>query len=192
MQCLFLKGKLKTKQNPIILGGGYWVYTLRDVLGLLVMAKGTSTTWATWLNTVHGTTAQKTAAQHPGRFWMSHYFDDSHWLLMNLDLKLVSLEAPWNYLSIHIKNVQNGHRMRPGRHFWCRLLLYSEVDSNLSCFGPPPWGLEPDNFGPSTWLGKPCRSPSSLCHSPCLAICILVMSSSPSFGVIYLLHRNYL
>ena len=34
------------------------------------------------------------------------------------------------------------------------------------------------SFGPSSRLGKPCWSPSSLCHSPCLAICILVMSSS--------------
>ena len=36
------------------------------------------------------------------------------------------------------------------------------------------------SFGPSTRLGKPCRSPSSSCHSPYLAICILVMSSSSS------------
>ena len=26
LQCLFLKGKLKTKQNPSLSGGGYWVY----------------------------------------------------------------------------------------------------------------------------------------------------------------------
>ena len=36
-----------------------------------------STTWATWPDTVHGTTVQKTAAQRPDRFWMSHCFDDS-------------------------------------------------------------------------------------------------------------------
>src|SRR6185312_13710785 len=36
--------------------------------------------------------------------------------------------------------------MRPRRHFWCGLLLNSEADSNLSCFGPPPWGLEPDKL----------------------------------------------
>src|SRR6185312_10500390 len=36
--------------------------------------------------------------------------------------------------------------MRPGRHFWCGLLLDSEVDSKLSCFGPPPWGLQPDKL----------------------------------------------
>ena len=71
--------KIKLKQNPVILGGGYWVYTLRDVLGLLVVAKEASTTWATWPDTVHGPTAQKTAAQRPGRFWMSYYFDDSRW-----------------------------------------------------------------------------------------------------------------
>ena len=153
MQCLFLKGNLKTKQNPLILDGGYWVYTLRDVLGLLVVAKGASTTWATWPDMIHETTAQRTAAQRSGRFWMSYYFNDSCWLLMNLGLNLVPLEAPWNYLSIHIKNIQNGLRMRPGRHFWCGLLLDSEVDSNLSCFGPPLWGLEPDKLWAffSTW-----------------------------------------
>ena len=43
--------------------------------------------------------------------------------------------------------------MRPERHFWCGLLLDSEVDSNLSCFGPPPRGLEPDKLWAffSTW-----------------------------------------
>ena len=91
MQCLFLKGKLKTKQNPTLKGGGYWVYILRKVLGLLVEAKGASTTWA---NMVHGPTAQKTAAQHPDRFWTSYCFGDSRQLRMNLGLKLVPLEAP--------------------------------------------------------------------------------------------------
>ena len=69
---------------------------------------------------------------------------------MNLGLKPVPLEAP---CSIQIKNVQNGLRMRPGRHFRCGLLLDSEVDLNLSCFGPPPWGLEPDKLWVfySTW-----------------------------------------
>ena len=28
----------------------------------------------------------------------------------------------------------------------CVLLLDSEVNSNLSCFGPPAWGLEPDEL----------------------------------------------
>jgi hypothetical protein len=38
-------------------------------------------------------------------------------------------------------------------YFWCGLLLDSEVDSNLSCFGPPPWGLELDKLWAffSTW-----------------------------------------
>ena len=141
----FSKENIITKQNPFILGGGYWVYTIRDILGLLVLCEGVSTTWATWPDMVHGTTAQKMAAQRPGRFWTSHCFDDSRWLLMNLGLKPVPLEAPWNYLSIHIKNVRNRLRMRLGRHFLCVLLLDSEVDSNLSCFGPPPWGFEPNN-----------------------------------------------
>jgi hypothetical protein len=34
--------------------------------------------------------------------------------------------------------------MRPGRPFYCALLLNSELSSNLNCFWPPPWGLEPD------------------------------------------------
>ena len=62
------KENTRTKQNPLILGGSY--YTLRDNLGLLVVAKGASTTWATWPDMIHGSTAQKTAAQRPGRFWM--------------------------------------------------------------------------------------------------------------------------
>ena len=60
----FSKENTRTKENPMILGSNYWVYTLRDILGLLVVAKGVSTTWATWPDMVHGTTAQKTAAQH--------------------------------------------------------------------------------------------------------------------------------
>ena len=108
MQCLFLKGKLKTKQNPSLKGGSYWVYILRKVLGLLVEAKGASTTWA---NMVHGPTAQKTAAQRPDRFWTSYCFGDSCRLRMNLGLKLVPLEAPWNYISIHIKIIPNRLRI---------------------------------------------------------------------------------
>jgi hypothetical protein len=34
--------------------------------------------------------------------------------------------------------------MRPGRPFYCALLLDSELDPNLNCFWPPPRGLEPD------------------------------------------------
>ena len=134
MQCLFLKGKLKTRQNPSLKGGGYWVYILREVLGLLEEAKGASTTWA---NMVHGPIAQKTAAHRPDRFWTSYCFGDSRRLRMNLGLKPVPLEAPWNYLSIHIKSIQNGLRMRPGRWFWCGLLLDSEADSNSTWIGPP-------------------------------------------------------
>jgi len=85
-------------------------------------------------NTIYGPIAQKMVWQHRDRFWMSSCFDDSCRLQMNLGLKLVPLEAPWNYLFIHIKNVQNGFRMWLGRHFLCRLLLDSEVDSNLSSF----------------------------------------------------------
>ena len=153
MQCLFLKGKLKTKQNPSLKGGGYWVYILRKVLGLLVEAKGASTTWA---NMVHGPTAQKTAAQRPDRFWMSYCFGDSRRLRMNLGLKLVPLEAPWNYISIHINSIQNGLRMQPGHWFWCGLLLDSKADSNSTWIGPPTllgcpcWSTTPPNLSPTS------------------------------------------
>ena len=104
-------------------------------------------------NTIHGPKAQKMVSQHCDRFWASPCFNDSCRLLTNLGLKPVPLEAPWNYLSIHIKNVWNGFRMRLGCYFWCGLLLDSEVDSNLSCFGPPPWGIDPDKLWAffSTW-----------------------------------------
>ena len=111
-----------------------------------MVAKGASTTWASWPDMIHGTTAQMMAAQRPGRFWTSYCFNDSCLFLTNLGLKQDPLEAPSNYLSIHIKNVQNGLRIRLGRYFLCGLLLDSEVDSNLSCFGPLPWGLEPDKL----------------------------------------------
>jgi hypothetical protein len=43
--------------------------------------------------------------------------------------------------------------MRPGRPFYCALLLDSELGSNLNCFWPPPWGLESDQRWTSylTW-----------------------------------------
>jgi hypothetical protein len=34
--------------------------------------------------------------------------------------------------------------MRPGRPFYCALLLDSELDPNLNCFWPPPRGLQPN------------------------------------------------
>ena len=82
-------------------------------------------------NAIHRPIAQKMVSQHRDRFWMSYCFDDSCRLQMNLGLRLVPLEASWNYLSIHIKNVQNRLRMRPGHWFSCRLLLDSEMNSNL-------------------------------------------------------------
>jgi hypothetical protein len=56
---------------------------------------------------------------------------------MNLDLKLVPLEAPQNYLSIHIKNVQIRLHMRLERPFYYRLFLESETEINSNWFGPP-------------------------------------------------------
>jgi hypothetical protein len=45
--------------------------------------------------------------------------------------------------------------MRPGRPFYCALLLDSELDSNLNCFWPPPRGLEPDQPWTSLLTWKP-------------------------------------
>jgi hypothetical protein len=45
--------------------------------------------------------------------------------------------------------------MRPGRPFYCALLLDSELDSNLNCFWPPPRGLEPDQPWTSFLTRKP-------------------------------------
>jgi hypothetical protein len=45
--------------------------------------------------------------------------------------------------------------MRPGRPFYCTLLLDFELDSNLNCFWPPPRGLEPDQPWTSFLTWKP-------------------------------------
>jgi hypothetical protein len=45
--------------------------------------------------------------------------------------------------------------MRPGRPFYCALLLDSELYSNLNCFWPPPRGLEPDQSWTSLLTWKP-------------------------------------
>ena len=103
-------------------------------------------------NTIHGPPAQKMVSKHRDRFWTSHCFEDSRRLLTNLGLKLVPLEDPWNYLSIHINNIQNGHRMRPGHHFLCMLVLDTEVDSNL--IWAPPWRLKPDKLRASISIWK--------------------------------------
>ena len=156
----FSKENTRTKQNPSLKDGGYWVYILRDILGFLVEAKGASTTWA---NMVHGPTAQKTVLQQLDRFWTFTCFDDSRRFWMNLGLKPVPLEAPWNYISIHINIIQNGLRMRPGHWFLCGLLLDSEADSNSTWIGPP------------TRLGCPCWSTTPPDSSPTSS------SSSPWF-----------
>jgi len=84
---------------------------------------------------IHGRTAQKIVSQQPDRFWTFTSFDNFCLLQTNLVHKPVPLEAPLNYLSIHIKNIQNGLCMQPGCRFWCGLLLNFEMDSNLSFFG---------------------------------------------------------
>jgi hypothetical protein len=86
-------------------------------------------------NMIHRLTVQKTVAHHHDRFWTSIFFDDSRWLIWNLDVGPVSLEALYNFLSTHIKNVQNRLYMRSRHRFWCMLLLDSEVGLNLNCFG---------------------------------------------------------
>jgi len=90
---------------------------------------------------------RKTASQRRDSNWTLNSSDYSHWLRMNLGLKLVPLEATSNYLSIHIKNVQIRLHLRPGHLFYYWMLLDSESDSKLNRFGPPPC------------LGRPCWSP---------------------------------
>ena len=114
-------------------------------------------------NTIHGPTTQKILLQRLDRFWTFICFDDFCRLRMNLSLKPVPLDALRNYLSIHIKSIQNGLRMRPGRRFWCGLLLDSEADSNSTWIGPP------------TRLGCPCWSTTPPNSSPTFS------SSSPWF-----------
>lgn len=167
--------KTWSKQNPMILGGGYWVYTLRDTLGLLVVAKGASTTWATWPDMVHGPTAQKTVAQHHGRFWTSHCFDDSRWLRSWgwIHWKAYLLSFPCicrtskTITICDLGVIFSVYCSWTPRWTWTWVVLGLQLgDSNQMSFGPP------------SWLGKTCWSPSSSCHSPSMVICIHVMSSS--------------
>ena len=107
-------------------------------------------------NTIHRPTAQKMVLQQLDRFWTFTYFDDFRRLRTNLGLKPVPLEASWNYLSIHIKSIQNRVRMWPGHWFWCGLLLDSETDSNSTWIGPPTtlgcpcWSTTPPNSSPTS------------------------------------------
>jgi hypothetical protein len=86
--------------------------------------------------------------------------------------------------------------MRPGRPFYCALLLDSELDSNLNCFWPPPRGLEPDQPWTSllTWkplldffYSIPCTNHGRMheCHvlitTPGPSLCVLSLTPSPPF-----------
>ena len=129
-------------------------------------------------STIHGPTAQKMVLQQLDRFWTFNCFDDFHKLRMNLGLKPVPLEAPWNYLSIHIKSIQIDSVCGLGVDFgagcswtprwtrtWVSLGLHLG-DSNRINLGAPSW------FGHPRW---PCRTP---CHSPTMIVSMDVMSSS--------------
>ena len=88
----------------------------------------------------------------------------------------------WNLYKIlfpfHIKNVQNGLFMRPGRRFWCVLLVDFEVGSNLGCLGLHLGDSNCISLAPSSWLGHPCWTPPSPCHAPIMVACMNVMYSS--------------
>ena len=90
-------------------------------------------------NTIHGLTDQKTVSQHPDRFWMLTYFNDSYWFRRAFDMRLIGLASLSNYLSIHIWIIKNGVRMWPGHPFYYTLVLEPEMDSNSSWTGPPAW-----------------------------------------------------
>ena len=116
MQCLFLKGKLKTKQNPSLSGSGYWVYR-RTRWPRVGATRGGRPQLG--LKARHDTRAigPKEVAQHLSRFWTSTCFKNCRWLQTDMDLNLAALERLWNYISNHIKFSSNGLRMWPWRYF---------------------------------------------------------------------------
>ena len=63
-------------------------------------------------------------------------------------MKPLGLDSLSNYLSFHMWIIENGVRMRPGRPFYCRLVLMAEADSNS------------DWTRPLAWLGRPCWPPN--------------------------------
>jgi hypothetical protein len=62
-------------------------------------------------NSIHCPSSQNMATPHPDRFCMPHCFDVSHGIGWCLDVRSDPLERLSSYLSIHIKNVQNGVHM---------------------------------------------------------------------------------
>jgi hypothetical protein len=63
------------------------------------------------LNMIHSPSSQNMARPHLDIFCMSHYFDVYYGIEWCSDVKLDPLEMLSSYLSIHIKNVQNGVHM---------------------------------------------------------------------------------
>jgi hypothetical protein len=59
-------------------------------------------------NLIHSPRGQDMVTQHRDRFYVPHCFDVSHGCRRNLDMIPILLESRFPYLSIHIKNVQNG------------------------------------------------------------------------------------
>jgi hypothetical protein len=63
------------------------------------------------LNSIHNASGQNMARQHLDRFCMPHCFDVSHGIGWCWDVRPDLSERLSSYLSIHIKNVQNGVHM---------------------------------------------------------------------------------
>ena len=124
----FSKGNTRTKQNPNLSGGGYWVYRRTRWPRVGVTRGGRP---QLGLKARHDTRAigPKEVAQHLSRFWTSNYFMNFCWLQVAMDLNMVALERLWNYLSNHIKFSSNGLRMWLWHCFWCRLFLESEKET---------------------------------------------------------------
>jgi hypothetical protein len=59
-------------------------------------------------NLIHSPRGHDMVTQQRDRFYAPYCFDVSRGLRRNLDMRPVPLESLSSYLSIHIKNVQNG------------------------------------------------------------------------------------
>ena len=117
-------------------------------------SQGASTTWSTWPDTVQWPTTQKTAAQHPSRFMdviLFWWFPLTpagffawvwiHWKAYLLSFPCISRTSETDSL------------WEPGIIFSLCCSWTPRWNSNLSCFGPPAWGLEPNELWVSfsTW-----------------------------------------
>jgi hypothetical protein len=106
----------------------YWLYSLRGVQVSQFASLRSP-------NMLQGPNNPKDGDAGPWQILNAELFDDSHLIRWNLDLKLKPLDILWNYLSIHMWIVKNGVRMWSGHPFYHRLLLESEMDSNLTWIG---------------------------------------------------------